>query len=59
MEKDVDLVLELAQTASVRLPLAEEIKALLRSAIDAGYGDDDFMALFLHLRSASDQEVLR
>ena len=59
MEKDVDLVLELAQTASVRLPLADEIKAVLRSAIDAGYGDDDFMALFLHLRSASDQEVLR
>jgi 3-hydroxyisobutyrate dehydrogenase len=59
MEKDVDLVLEVAEAASVRLPLAGELKALLRSAIEAGYGDDDFMALFLHLRSASDQEVLR
>lgn len=59
MEKDVDLVLDAAEAAGVRLPLAVEIKALVRSAIDAGYGDDDFMALYPHLRSASDQEVLR
>ncbi len=59
MEKDVDLVLEAAEAAHVRLPLAGEIKALVRSAIEAGYGDDDFMALFPHLRSESDQEVLR
>ena len=59
MEKDIDLVLEAAEAASVRLPLAGEIKTLVRSAIEAGYGDDDFMALFLHLRSESDQEVLR
>ena len=59
MEKDIDLVLEAAEAAGVRLPLAGEIKMLVRSAIEAGYGDDDFMALFLHLRSESDQEVLR
>jgi len=59
MEKDIDLVLETAEALGVRLPLASEIKALVRSAIEAGYGDDDFMALFLHLRSASDHEVLR
>jgi 3-hydroxyisobutyrate dehydrogenase-like beta-hydroxyacid dehydrogenase len=59
MEKDIDLVLEAAEAAHVRLPLAEEIKGLVRSAIEAGYGNDDFMALFLHLRSQSDQEVLR
>ena len=59
MEKDIDLVLEAAEAAHVRLPLAGEIKLLVRSAIEAGYGDDDFMALFLHLRSESDQEVLR
>jgi len=59
MEKDIDLVLETAEAFGVRLPLAGEIKALVRSAIEAGYGDDDFMALFLHLRSASDHEVLR
>lgn len=59
MEKDLDLVLEAAETAGVRLPLAGEIKALVRSTIEAGYGDDDFMALFLHLRSAATQEVQR
>jgi len=59
MEKDVELVLEAADAAHVRLPLAGELKALLRSAIEAGYGDDDFIALFLNLRSESDQEVLR
>ena len=59
MEKDLDLVLEAAAAARVRLPLAGEIKTLVRSAIDAGYGDDDFMALFLHLRSEAEQEVLQ
>jgi 3-hydroxyisobutyrate dehydrogenase-like beta-hydroxyacid dehydrogenase len=59
MEKDLDLVLEAADAARVRLPLAGEIKTLVRSAIEAGYGDDDFMALFLHLRSEAEQEVMQ
>jgi 3-hydroxyisobutyrate dehydrogenase-like beta-hydroxyacid dehydrogenase len=59
MEKDLDLVLDAADAVDARLPLAAELKALVRSAIDAGYGDDDFMALFPHLRSASQQEVPR
>src|SRR5712691_8309622 len=54
MEKDIDLVLDAAEEAGVELPVAKEMKALLRAAIDAGYADDDFIALFLHLRSASD-----
>jgi 3-hydroxyisobutyrate dehydrogenase-like beta-hydroxyacid dehydrogenase len=53
MEKDIDLVLAAAEEAGVRLPLASEMKALLRSAIEAGYADDDFIALFLHLRNTS------
>jgi 3-hydroxyisobutyrate dehydrogenase-like beta-hydroxyacid dehydrogenase len=53
MEKDIDLVLEAADEAGVELPLAREMKAHLRAAIDAGYADKDFMALFLQLRSAS------
>lgn len=57
MEKDVDLILDAAADAGVELPVAKELKSLLRSAVDAGYGDHDFMALFLHLRSASNQEV--
>jgi 3-hydroxyisobutyrate dehydrogenase-like beta-hydroxyacid dehydrogenase len=59
MEKDLDLVLESAADAGVALPLADELKALVRATVEAGYGDDDFMALYLRLRSASDQEVLR
>jgi 3-hydroxyisobutyrate dehydrogenase-like beta-hydroxyacid dehydrogenase len=56
MEKDIDLVLGAADDAGVRLPLARHLKGLVRDAVEAGYGDDDFMALFLHLRDASDQE---
>jgi 3-hydroxyisobutyrate dehydrogenase-like beta-hydroxyacid dehydrogenase len=59
MDKDIDLVLEAAEAAGVSLPLAVELKTLVSSTIEAGYGDDDFMALYLRLRSASDQEVLR
>ena len=53
MEKDIDLVLDAADEAGVELPLAREMKAHLRAAIEAGYADDDFIALFLHLRSVS------
>jgi 3-hydroxyisobutyrate dehydrogenase-like beta-hydroxyacid dehydrogenase len=59
MEKDVDLILAAAGEADVELPVATQLKSLLRSAVEAGYGDHDFMALFLHLRSASNQEVAR
>ena len=50
MEKDIDLILDAADEAAVALPVARELKALLRTAIEAGYGDDDFMALYLNLR---------
>jgi 3-hydroxyisobutyrate dehydrogenase-like beta-hydroxyacid dehydrogenase len=53
MEKDIDLVLDAASEAGVELPVTKELKALLRAAIEAGYGNDDFMALFPVLRSAS------
>jgi 3-hydroxyisobutyrate dehydrogenase-like beta-hydroxyacid dehydrogenase len=52
MEKDVDLILDAAEHGGVELPVARELKALLRAAIEAGYGDDDFMALYLNLRNA-------
>jgi 3-hydroxyisobutyrate dehydrogenase-like beta-hydroxyacid dehydrogenase len=51
MEKDIDLVLDAARAAGVELSLAREMKTHLRAASDAGYADDDFIALFLHLRS--------
>ena len=60
MEKDIDLVLEAAREAGVELPVAREMKAHLRATVEAGYADDDFMALFLRLRGASlEQEVVR
>jgi 3-hydroxyisobutyrate dehydrogenase-like beta-hydroxyacid dehydrogenase len=58
MEKDVDLILGVADEVGVQLPLAGELKGLLRGAIEAGYADDDFMSLFVHLRNV-DQEVVR
>jgi 3-hydroxyisobutyrate dehydrogenase-like beta-hydroxyacid dehydrogenase len=58
MEKDVDLVLEEAANAGVQLPLAAELKKRIRATVDAGYGDDDFMALFLDLRNHSTEPVL-
>jgi 3-hydroxyisobutyrate dehydrogenase-like beta-hydroxyacid dehydrogenase len=59
MEKDIELMLEAADTAGVQLPVASELEALVRSAIDAGYGDDDFMALYPHLKRISGKEVPR
>jgi len=53
MEKDIDLVLDAADDVGVELPLAREMKAHLRAAIEAGYGDYDFSALFLYLRNAA------
>jgi 3-hydroxyisobutyrate dehydrogenase-like beta-hydroxyacid dehydrogenase len=52
MEKDIDLILDAADEGSVSLPVARELKLLLRAASEAGYADDDFMALYLNLRDA-------
>ena len=62
MEKDIDLILDAAAEHGAQLPMARELKTLLRAASEAGYADDDFIALFLYLRGASryrDQEVVR
>jgi 3-hydroxyisobutyrate dehydrogenase-like beta-hydroxyacid dehydrogenase len=59
MEKDIDLALDAAEQEGVELPLAREMKSLLRAAIEAGYAEDDFIALFAHLRGGSREEVLR
>jgi 3-hydroxyisobutyrate dehydrogenase-like beta-hydroxyacid dehydrogenase len=60
MEKDIDLILDAAEQAGVELPVAQEMKSLLRATAEAGYADNDFMALYLRQRSASlDQEVVR
>jgi 3-hydroxyisobutyrate dehydrogenase-like beta-hydroxyacid dehydrogenase len=59
MEKDINLALDAADGEGVRLPLARELKSLLRAASEAGYAEDDFIALFAHLRGGSREEALR
>jgi 3-hydroxyisobutyrate dehydrogenase-like beta-hydroxyacid dehydrogenase len=59
MEKDIDLVLDVAGQEDVDLPLGRHLKELLHAAVEAGYADDDFMALYLHLRGAASEEVAR
>ena len=57
MEKDINLALDAAELAGVELPLAKEMKGHLRAAIEDGYADDDFLALFQHLRRTSGLET--
>jgi 3-hydroxyisobutyrate dehydrogenase-like beta-hydroxyacid dehydrogenase len=53
MAKDLDLIIGAAGEADVELPVATELREIVRAAIEAGYADDDFMALFPFLASAS------
>jgi 3-hydroxyisobutyrate dehydrogenase-like beta-hydroxyacid dehydrogenase len=53
MGKDLDLILDAAGDAGVELPVTTRLQAIVRAAIEAGYADDDFMALFPFLASAS------
>jgi 3-hydroxyisobutyrate dehydrogenase-like beta-hydroxyacid dehydrogenase len=52
MLKDVGLVLALAAEREVELPFAEHLSTLLESAVEHGYGDQDFIALFRRLQEA-------
>jgi 3-hydroxyisobutyrate dehydrogenase-like beta-hydroxyacid dehydrogenase len=56
MLKDVGLVLDLAAEKEVVLPFAEQLSTLLESAVERGYGDQDFIALFRQLREARTPE---
>ena len=53
MGKDLDLILDAAGDAGVELPVTTGLQAIVRAAIEAGYADDDFMALFPFLASTS------
>jgi len=50
MKKDLGLLLGFADERGVPLPMTSELEGLLDDAIEAGYADLDFMALFLSLR---------
>ena len=53
MMKDVDLVLDLARSVEVELPVTEELRSLLDAACEGGHADQDFMALVLELKERS------
>ena len=50
MQKDVDLVFELAEEAGVDLPVTREIAAVLDATARNGHADEDFMAMLLELK---------
>ena len=52
-------MLAAADEAGIQLPVAQQMKGLLRTAIQGGHGDDDFIALYLQLRKAASKEVVR
>jgi 3-hydroxyisobutyrate dehydrogenase-like beta-hydroxyacid dehydrogenase len=53
MAKDLDLILGAAGDADVELPVTTDLREIIRAAIEAGFADDDFMALFPFLAGAS------
>ena len=57
MVKDIDLVLDLAGEHGVELPFARHLRALLEAAAEGGHAEEDFMALFLHLRDAVSGDI--
>jgi 3-hydroxyisobutyrate dehydrogenase-like beta-hydroxyacid dehydrogenase len=49
-DKDMCLVLKLADQVELRLPIAQASEQLIRDAIDAGYGEKDLGAITEVLR---------
>jgi 3-hydroxyisobutyrate dehydrogenase-like beta-hydroxyacid dehydrogenase len=52
MLKDVGLVLGLAAEKDLELPFTERLSTVLEDAVERGYGDQDFIALFRRLQEA-------
>jgi 3-hydroxyisobutyrate dehydrogenase-like beta-hydroxyacid dehydrogenase len=50
MQKDVELVFDLADEAGVELPATREIASVLNATARNGHADDDFMAMLLELK---------
>ncbi len=50
MQKDVDLVLDLANEVGVELPATALVRTLLEATAENGHADEDFMALLLELQ---------
>jgi 3-hydroxyisobutyrate dehydrogenase-like beta-hydroxyacid dehydrogenase len=50
MQKDVELVFDLADEAGVELPATREIASVLEATARNGHADEDFMAMLLELK---------
>jgi 3-hydroxyisobutyrate dehydrogenase-like beta-hydroxyacid dehydrogenase len=50
MQKDVELVFDLAEEVGVELPATREIAAVLDATARNGHADEDFMAMLLELK---------
>jgi 3-hydroxyisobutyrate dehydrogenase len=57
MLKDVGLVLDVAADTGATLPFTEHLRSLLEAAVERGFGDKDFMALFLQLQEMRRQPM--
>jgi 3-hydroxyisobutyrate dehydrogenase-like beta-hydroxyacid dehydrogenase len=53
MTKDVELILDLADSGDAALPLTRELRAVLESASEHGHADDDFSSLLVELKERS------
>ena len=57
LKKDMDLAISTAEAAGVRVVLGHAVLAQLLTAIEAGYGAQDFLSLFLVEQAESGQRV--
>jgi 3-hydroxyisobutyrate dehydrogenase-like beta-hydroxyacid dehydrogenase len=57
MRKDLDLALASATAGGTPLPVTSLVRQLLQSAVDAGLGDLDFMALLIRLQREADGDT--
>jgi 3-hydroxyisobutyrate dehydrogenase len=58
MEKDVELVLDLAREVGVDLPFTRQLGSLLQETSEQGHADDDFMSLLLLLQARAGETGL-
>jgi 3-hydroxyisobutyrate dehydrogenase-like beta-hydroxyacid dehydrogenase len=55
MKKDIQLALELGKELGVSLRTVELVDEMLREAVEAGWGDEDFAVLFKVVEKLSEQ----
>lgn len=59
MHKDLGLALDAAKAAGTKLPLSEQVIAVYQRAVEAGLGDEDFLATVKLLEAALDRPLTK